>query len=101
MDSTLSACIHLGPVALFLTGPLNFEAPVSNATGLWGMLSLRCFEVLDSNTVANETVSIDSYPPLEHTAAYAEAAHSNPVLPMDTCDTKPDSGDLHTACGSN
>ena len=68
------------------------------------MLSLRCFEVLDTNTIDNETVSIDAYPPLEYTAADAEAAGSDPVLPMDLCNEKPGSGDLHTVgstCGSN
>ena len=48
--------------------------------------------VLDSSTVATEDVSIDSYPPLEYTAAAAAAAGARPVLSMDSCNEKPTSG---------
>ena len=50
--------------------------------------------VVDTSSVAGEDVSIDSYPPEEYTKMDAEAAGTAPVLSLDSCDTKPASGDL-------
>lgn len=49
--------------------------------------------VVDTSSVASEDVSIDSFPPEEYTKMDAETAGTAPVPSLDSCETKPASGD--------